>query len=325
CSSSAAAASAASSSAMAWPSSSSASGVLGVTRLASGSSRLRSASRASSASSLAPEVATITGSSTTCGGRCASSASATAWMTSAEASMPSLTAPMRKSSKQASICARRNCTGGTCTAVTPRVCWAVSAASADRPCTRWAAKVRRSAWMPAPPPESEPAMVRAQTGRGSWADMVASEHFRRVVGQARTLAAAQGDVGAVAPVLEAVHGVGQAGGGFGEVGRVDLLDVAHADDLGAGAGAGDQGFHLLGRQVLRLVDDHPAVEEGAAAHEVHRADLDAAGQQLVGGAAAPGAVILGVGEHFQVVGQRAHPGRHLLFLGAGQEADVLAD
>jgi hypothetical protein len=30
-------------------------------------------------------------------------------------------------------------------------------------------------------------------------------------------------------------------------------------------------------------------------------------------------------EHLQVVGQRAHPRRHLFFLGAGQEADVLAD
>ena len=45
--------------------------------------------------------------------------------------------------------------------VTPRVCCAVSAASADSPCTRCAAKVFRSAWMPAPPPESDPAMVRA--------------------------------------------------------------------------------------------------------------------------------------------------------------------
>jgi len=54
--------------------------------------------------------------------------------------------------------------GGTCTAMTPRVFCAVSAAIAERPCTRCAAKAFRSAWMPAPPPESEPAMVRAETG-----------------------------------------------------------------------------------------------------------------------------------------------------------------
>ena len=38
---------------------------------------------------------------------------------------------------------------------------AVTAVMADVPCTPWAANVRRSAWMPAPPPESEPAMVSA--------------------------------------------------------------------------------------------------------------------------------------------------------------------
>src|SRR5690606_10955493 len=84
-------------------------------------------------------------------------------MTSALASMPSLTAWILKSSKQASICARRKSSGGTCTAVTPRVFCAVSAAMAERPCTWCAANVLRSACMPAPPPESEPAMVRAET------------------------------------------------------------------------------------------------------------------------------------------------------------------
>src|SRR5690606_7554057 len=79
-----------------------------------------------------------------------------------------LTAPISKSSKQVSICARRKSSGGTCTAVTPRVCWAVSAAIADRPCTRWAANVLRSAWMPAPPPESEPAMVRVDGDEFMW-------------------------------------------------------------------------------------------------------------------------------------------------------------
>ena len=35
----------------------------------------------------------------------------------------------------------------------------VSAAKAESPCTPCAAKVFKSAWMPAPPPESEPAMI----------------------------------------------------------------------------------------------------------------------------------------------------------------------
>ena len=37
------------------------------------------------------------------------------------------------------------------------------------------------------------------------------------------------------------------------------------------------------------------------------------------------AAFLVVREHFEVVGERAHPRRHLFLLGAGQEADVLAD
>ena len=76
------------------------------------------------------ELATITGSSTMNFGRQASNASATALMTRAFASMPILTAPIRKSSKLASICARRKWTGGTCTAVTPRVFCAVTAVTA---------------------------------------------------------------------------------------------------------------------------------------------------------------------------------------------------
>ncbi|ENO78878.1 dehydrogenase [Thauera sp. 63] len=127
------------------------------------------------------------------------------------------------------------------------------------------------------------------------------------------------------PALEAVDDEGEARRALREVGRVDLRDVAHADDLGAGAGAGDQGLHLLGRQVLRLVDDQELVQEGAAAHEVQALDLDAAADQVAGGGTAPvTAFARGAVEHVEVVLERAHPRRHLLFLGAGQEADVLA-
>ncbi len=45
--------------------------------------------------------------------------------------------------------------------LTPRVFCAVSAVITEAPKTPSAAKVFRSAWMPAPPDESEPAMVSA--------------------------------------------------------------------------------------------------------------------------------------------------------------------
>ena len=55
--------------------------------------------------------------------------------------------------------------GGTgCTPVTPTVFWAVSAVIAVMPWTPQRAKALRSAWMPAPPPESEPAIERTAGG-----------------------------------------------------------------------------------------------------------------------------------------------------------------
>ena len=113
------------------------------------------------------------------------------------------------------------------------------------------------------------------------------QHLGRVVGEPRALAALQRHVAAVRPALEAVDHIGQAGAALGQVGRVDLRDVAEADDLGARAGARDQRLHLLGRQVLRLVDDQELVDEGAAAHEVQRLDLDARADQVARRGAAP--------------------------------------
>ena len=55
--------------------------------------------------------------------------------------------------------------GGTgCTPVTPTVFCAVSAVIAVMPWTPQRAKALRSAWMPAPPPESEPAIERTAGG-----------------------------------------------------------------------------------------------------------------------------------------------------------------
>ena len=70
------------------------------------------------------------------------------------------------------------------------------------------------------------------------------------------------------PALEAINDIGETGRTLGEVGRIDLCDVAEADHLGSRAGTGDQRLHLLWREVLRLVDDQELVQEGAAAHEV---------------------------------------------------------
>ena len=66
------------------------------------------------------------------------------------------------SSKTASSCARTNSGGSSWIAVTPTVFCAVSATSTDIPCAPAAANAFRSAWIPAPPPESEVAIVSAR-------------------------------------------------------------------------------------------------------------------------------------------------------------------
>ena len=53
-------------------------------------------------------------------------------------------------------------------------------------------------------------------------------------------------------------------------------DVAGDDGLGAEADAGEEHLHLLGRRVLRLVEDDEGVVERAPAHEGERRDLDGA-------------------------------------------------
>ena len=76
-------------------------------------------------------------------------------------SIPVFTASAPMSPITASIWERTVSTGISTTSTTSRVFWAVTAVMTDVPYTPSAAKVFRSAWMPAPPPESEPAMVMA--------------------------------------------------------------------------------------------------------------------------------------------------------------------
>ena len=71
------------------------------------------------------------------------------------------------------------------TAVTPTVFCAVIAVIAVMPCTPQAANALRSAWMPAPPPESEPAIERT---RGTRRDVDTSTRVVRCA--ARTIPSA---------------------------------------------------------------------------------------------------------------------------------------
>src|SRR5882757_2481694 len=155
-----------------------------------------------------------------------------------------------------------------------------------------------------------------------------SKYLHDVRGEIRKpgpLAAHQGDVTGVRPAAEPIYSISQARCHFREIGRVDLRDIAQACDLGAGPRTGHQRLHLLGCEVLSLVQDDESVEEGPPAHEVQRPDLDPVAQQVVRGGPAPVAAFLAAGEYFQVVHERTHPGLHLLLFGTRQEADVLTE
>ncbi len=127
--------------------------------VASGNNFEVSAAIASSSMSFAPEVATITGSSTTLAAWWNVRRSAITLMSSALETMPIFTATGGMSENTASICAASISGGVLVTIVTPVVFCAVSAAMAVMPNTPLASMVFRSAWMPAPPEESDPAIL----------------------------------------------------------------------------------------------------------------------------------------------------------------------
>src|SRR3569833_2342341 len=83
-----------------------------------------------------------------------------------------------------------------------------------------------------------------------------SQCLRRIVLEPRAFAAAQGDVAAVLPELEAIYHVGEPRGGLGEIGRVDLAHVAERLRLGGGA-APTAAF--IAREHLEIVHEraHP--------------------------------------------------------------------
>jgi hypothetical protein len=140
---------------------------LGVITVASGSSSSTIAWRAASSSRTAPDSATITG-SITIGVSAGSSASAsrTAKTVSAVPSMPIFTASTPMSSATDFTWAKIISGGTAWTASTATVLCAVSAVIAVMPCTPQRANAFRSAWMPAPPPESDPAIESTAGTRG---------------------------------------------------------------------------------------------------------------------------------------------------------------
>ena len=146
---------------MVMPERISASGMFGVRTSASGRSFSHSAVTASSRSSFAPDVATMTGSTTMCFAPYSFNFAAIVSISSAEDTMPILTASGKMSVNTASSCSARKCGVESKMSVTPVVFWAVRAVTAHRAKTPLAVMVLMSAWIPAPPLESLPAMVNA--------------------------------------------------------------------------------------------------------------------------------------------------------------------
>ena len=99
--------------------------------------------------------------------------------------------------------------------------------------------------------------------------------------------------------------------------QVDLRHVAGDDDLRAEAEARQEHLHLLGRGVLRLVEDDEAVVQRAAAHERERRDLDRAALDVR-------VQLLGVHRVVERVEERPHVRIDLREHVARQEAEPLA-
>src|SRR5215207_273318 len=137
----------------------------GVSTVASGTISCRTAAMASPASNASPCLDTDTGSTTTGtpAGRVRSSPATNRTM-SADASMPVFTASTPMSSTTLRNCASTCSAGSSQAPWTPRLFCAVIAVSTLIPCTPLASIALRSAWIPAPPPESDPAIVSTLGG-----------------------------------------------------------------------------------------------------------------------------------------------------------------
>ena len=137
------------------------SGMFGVRTVAMGSRYSFRAPTASSEISFAPLVATMTGSTTMFSALNSLSFFAMLSMIPADATMPIFTASGRMSVKTLVISCSINSGETSKIPCTPVVFWAVRAVMALMPYTPFAIMVFRSAWIPAPPLESLPAIVNA--------------------------------------------------------------------------------------------------------------------------------------------------------------------
>ena len=143
------------------PESTSASGIFGVRICASGNRYSFKVLTASSLISLAPLVATITGSTTIFFASYSFSLSAIFMIRPEDETIPIFTASGKISVKILSSSSPKNSSVASIIAVTPVVFWAVRAVMALMAYTPLAIIVLISAWMPAPPLESLPAIVNA--------------------------------------------------------------------------------------------------------------------------------------------------------------------
>jgi hypothetical protein len=139
---------------------------LGVITVARGNNLRFIASTASSFSSASPLLATMTGSQTYGESLFRRIASSTTSIIARLPSMPVLVASAAMSPTVWSIWSRTSDGSSSKARCTPSVFCAVMAVTALMPYTPRTEKTFRSAWMPAPPEESEPAMVKAVFMRG---------------------------------------------------------------------------------------------------------------------------------------------------------------
>ena len=133
-----------------------------MTIVARGRMRVRSAPTASSGSNTCPCLETNTGSTTRLGIAVSATTSATASTMGAFASIPVFAASTPMSDATARTSSATVPGEIASKPWTPSVFWTVTAVMAVIPKTPNAEKVLRSAWIPAPPPESLPAIESAR-------------------------------------------------------------------------------------------------------------------------------------------------------------------
>ena len=114
---------------------------------------------------------------------------------------------------------------------------------------------------------------------------------------------------------ELFFGIFQAG--FDVARQIDLADVAGDHGFGAEADAGEKHLHLLGRGVLRFIENHISAVERAPAHIGQGRDFDQAFFQKLGHAVEAHQIV-------KRIVKRAQIGVDFLRQVAGQKAELFA-